>query len=90
MKKNYEFESEINLQKAEAERKANFVKFLEEYRKRLSDCRTDFVEGSMDIAHYASECSRPIVEYMDSHERDEREWRELENILCEFLFPGGI
>ena len=90
MKKDIEFESEFERKKAEAERKAKFEKFCATYRNDMSECRRDFVSGYIDIVNYSYECSRRIIDYMNFHEFDEKEWQELENLLCEFLFPNAF
>lgn len=90
MKKDIEFEEKFDKKKEEAKRKAEFVKFCATYRNDMSECRRDFVSGYIDIVNYSYECSRRIVDYMNFHEFDEKEWQELENLLCEFLFPNAF
>ena len=94
MKKDIEFEEKFDKKKEEAKRKAEFDKFCAEYRNEANEHRknyTDgFVSGYIDIVNYSYECSRRIIDYMNYHEFDEKEWQELENLLCEFLFPNAF
>lgn len=87
MEKNREFESEFENRKAEAERKAEFDKFCATYRNDMYERRNDFINGHINIMAYAYECSSHIIGYINSHNFDEKEWQELENLLCEFLYP---
>lgn len=90
MKKDIEFEEKFDKKKEEAKRKAEFEKFCATYRNDMTECRRDFVNGYIDIVNYSYECSRRIIDYMNFHEFDEKEWQELENLLCEFLFPNSF
>lgn len=87
MKKNIEFEEKFDKKKEEAKRKAEFDKFCAEYRNRMSENRTNYSNGFLHIAYYANSCSQPIADYLDTHDCSIEELQELENLLCEYLFP---
>ena len=90
MKKNIEFEEKFDKKKEEAKRKAEFDKFCAEYRNEANEHRKNYADGFLHIAYYANSCSQPITDYLDTHDCSSEELQELENLICEYLFPDAF
>lgn len=90
MKKDIEFEEKFDKKKEEAKRKAEFDKFCAEYRNEANEHRKNYTDGFLHIAYYANSCSQPITDYLDTHDCSSEELQELENLICEYLFPNAF